>query len=188
MPTFQVQNSSLTSNVATLTLDSVGALVSGYSLTVEGVGGPYDGTVTLTSVDAATSQVTYSVAHTDVSSADSTGAAILPVDWITIDDVIGFLGLQPSDADDLTYLEDCTAAANDWAFDRRYAASYRDRPQLVPNNRVKLGTVLYASALYRERGSIDSYQSFQGMETPAPVTGSFGQINRLLGLQKPAIS
>jgi hypothetical protein len=43
---------------------------------------------------------------------------------------------------------------------------------------------LYASALYRERGSVDSYQSFQDMSTVAPI-GSMGQILKLLGCNRP---
>ena len=102
--------------------------------------------------------------------------------------MLQFLGLQPADPDDLQYLTDCTDAANEWAYDRRRSFNYVDRPTFAPDNRVKLGTVLYAATLYRERGSIDSFSSFQNMETAQPIASSLGQIYRLLGLQKAVVA
>ena len=187
MPTYSVNSSSITTNVASLVLDSVTGLTSGCPLEVEGVGSPFDGIVTLSAVDSSTASVSYSVLHADIAATDAFGAARIPIDWITIDDAIGFLGLQPSTPDDMQYLEDCVAAAQEWAYDRRLAFGYTDRPHIVPSGRVRQGTILYAGALYRERGSVDSYPSFQGMDTPAPVA-SLGQINRLLGVYKPRVA
>jgi len=58
----------------------------------------------------------------------------------------------------------------------------------VPSLDVKLGTVMYAGYLYRQRGSIDQYASFDPLATGAPVGGSFGDILRLLGCNRPAIA
>ena len=41
---------------------------------------------------------------------------------------------------------------------------------------------MYAVALYRERGAVDGYPSFEDLSTFAPTGGSMGQINRLLGI------
>jgi hypothetical protein len=44
-----------------------------------------------------------------------------------------------------------------------------------------------AASLYRERGSIDSFQSFQDMTTSAPVA-SMGRINQLLGIKRSQVA
>ena len=187
MPTYQVLNYSVGSGIASLTLDSVRGLSAGYDLVVEGVGLDLDGTHSLVAVSSETVTVEYSTTAPTTLQTDSAGAARLPIAWATLDDVINFVGLPPAEPDDDTYLLDCVTAAAEWAFERRLAAGYNDRPHIVPNTRVKEGVALYAGALYRERGSVDSFSSFQGMEVAAP-TGSMGQINRLLGLQRPAIA
>jgi hypothetical protein len=57
----------------------------------------------------------------------------------------------------------------------------------VPSSAVKLGTIMYAASLYRERGSVDSYASFQDMAITAP-TGTMGQIMRLLGIRRSQVA
>lgn len=53
----------------------------------------------------------------------------------------------------------------------------------APSADVALGTTIYAAALYRERGSADSFPSFDEIATFIP-TGTMGQINRLLAVGK----
>jgi hypothetical protein len=108
------------------------------------------------------------------------------VSWITDEDVADYLGLDLEEEAD-AYLTAATAAANDWAYRRRLSAGYTDEETTAPSESVKLGTVLYAGALYRERGSIDSFQSFQDMPVTAPI-GSMGQIMRLLGINRPQVA
>jgi hypothetical protein len=57
----------------------------------------------------------------------------------------------------------------------------------VPSSAVKLGTIMYAASLYRERGSVDSFASFQELGSPTP-TGSMGQIMRLLGIRRSQVA
>jgi hypothetical protein len=57
----------------------------------------------------------------------------------------------------------------------------------VPDAAVKAGAVLMAASLYRERGSIDSFQSFQDMTSSAPVA-SMGRINQLLGIKRSQVA
>jgi hypothetical protein len=57
----------------------------------------------------------------------------------------------------------------------------------APSSAVKLGTIMLAAALYRERGSIDSFASFQDMGSPTPI-GSKGQIMRLLGIRRSQVA
>lgn len=106
------------------------------------------------------------------------------VTWIDEGAVVAALGVTPSTADG-PYLTACTAAANAWAFRRRKAAGYVDDETLAPGPDAQLGTTLYAVALFRERGSTDSYASFEELASGLAVTGTSTQINRLLGIGRP---
>jgi hypothetical protein len=66
-------------------------------------------------------------------------------------------------------------------------AGYVDSLTNVPSQDVKLGTIMYGGALYRQRGSMDSFASFQSMGT-APVTGLNGMIRQLLGIDRPQVA
>lgn len=111
----------------------------------------------------------------------------MAVAWITVAEVKNAVGLDPwADTDD-GYLTTVTAAAQECAFDMRAAAGYTDDEEEVPSERVKAGTLLYAAALYRERGSVDSYASFSEMPNIAPF-GTLAQVKRLLGLSRPRIA
>lgn len=104
--------------------------------------------------------------------------------WITVDDVAAALGPTADTTD--PYMADCAAAADAWAQRKRQEAGYRDDlPDVAPGPDVKMGTVQYAVALWRERGSTDSYASFDELGAGAgfPI-GSMGQIKRLLGIGK----
>lgn len=106
--------------------------------------------------------------------------------WITPADVLVALGdtTSPDDA----WLIQVTSAANDFAYERRQRAGYKlDTSATAPNDRVKTGTTLYAVALFRERGSVDSYASFEDFTTGVLPPATFGQVNRLLGIPRPAV-
>lgn len=106
--------------------------------------------------------------------------------WITPDDVVVALGdTTPSDD---AWLIQVTSAANDFAYERRQKAGYRnDVTTQAPNDRAKTGTILYAVALFRERGSVDSYASFEEFATGVMPPANFGQVMRLLGIPRPAV-
>jgi hypothetical protein len=107
----------------------------------------------------------------------------MSVTWITPDDVEEFLGVVDDDA----FLASATAAANEWAYRRRSKAGYDDDPTVVPGADVRLGTAFYAAALYRERGSADSFPSFEEFSTGVVPQSTFGQVLRLLGLNRPMV-
>jgi hypothetical protein len=46
---------------------------------------------------------------------------------------------------------------------------------------------MYAASLYRERGAVDSFASFDSMGSPTPF-GSMGQIMRLLGVNRSQVA
>jgi hypothetical protein len=107
--------------------------------------------------------------------------------WIVAADVLAWLGISVATANDTTFVSACTDAANAFAFRRRKEAGYFDSLTTVPGADVKLGTTMLAGALYRERGSVDSFASFEAMNIPGTV-GSMGQINRLLGVNRSQVA
>lgn len=170
-------------DVVTLTLDDATGLVVGEHVHVYNVGNQVDGHHTLTGVDLAEDQVTFVDNGQTFAEIAVTGVLVEQVTWITdadVEDVIGVVA-------DTDFLEAVTNAANDWAYRRRFEAGYKDNPTIAPGASAKLGTTMYAVALYREKGSVDSFQSFQQMPMVAP-TGTMGQILRLLGIGKPRVA
>lgn len=107
--------------------------------------------------------------------------------WIIAADVLAWLGISVATANDTAFVGSCTDAANAFAFRRRKEAGYFDSLTTVPGADVKLGTTMLAGALYRERGSVDSFASFEAMNIPGSV-GSMGQINRLLGVNRSQVA
>ena len=106
--------------------------------------------------------------------------------WITGQNIADWVGIAY--ADDSTFLDQCATAANQFCFRRRQEAGYlTDTHGTVPSGDVKLGTVMYGGALYRQRGSIDQFASFSDMGT-APVTGLSPIIKQLLGIGRPQVA
>jgi hypothetical protein len=102
--------------------------------------------------------------------------------WITPADVTVALGA--STVIDTAWLDEVTPAADAWA-QRKRAQTGRypdDTPDVAPSADAKLGTVLYAVALYRERASADSFVSFDELAAGPVMVGAMGQIKRLLGV------
>lgn len=102
-------------------------------------------------------------------------------DWATPDDVNAALGGTATDTDFLTA---CTDAANAYAWRKRFEAGYVDDATVTPGPDVTMGVVMYAVALYRERGSVDSYASFDAFASGVMPSSSHGQVNRLLGVPR----
>jgi hypothetical protein len=108
--------------------------------------------------------------------------------WILAADVLSWLGISVATANDTAFVGVCTDAANAWAYKARKMAGYQaESLSTAPSSAVKLGTIMMAGALYRERGSVDSFASFGELGAPAPV-GSMGQIMRLLGIRRSQVA
>lgn len=187
---YRIETASLTAGVISLVLDRVDGLEVGGCVFIYRTGQPrIDGRRQLATIDDETVTVTADgPGGPAIAPFDPPNASLVPlVTWVEPDDVALYLGLDfAPESDDLAYLEAVTNAANDWAYRRRQQAGYTDSRCIIPNPSAKTGTVLYAGALWRERGSIDSFQSFQDQPLVAPI-GSMGQILRLLGVGRPAI-
>lgn len=107
--------------------------------------------------------------------------------WIVAGNVTEFLGIATATANDTAFIATCVAAANQFAYRKRQEAGYSDSLTTSPGGDVTLGTTLYAAGLYRERGSIDSFQSFQDMTTSAP-TMTMGRVMQLLGCNRSQVA
>ena len=109
--------------------------------------------------------------------------------WIVqgdLEDYLGYTFTNPSP--DLDIATMAVGAANAFAYRRRQESGYFDSPSTVPGLDVKLGTTQYAAILYREKGSVEALASFDPLATGGPVAGNFGQIMRLLGVNKPQVA
>lgn len=107
--------------------------------------------------------------------------------WVDAASVIAWLGIAAATANDTAFITSATAAANQFAFRRRKESGYFDSLTTSPGDDVSLGTTMYAASLYRERGAVDSFASFDSMGSPTPF-GSMGQIMRLLGVNRSQVA
>lgn len=178
------------------------------SITVAGVGAPFNGTFTvyalpqyeyvgldgegnlLYNVDMpVANQVLFAVAGSDVSRIASAGTITFTVTctWVTAGQIEDWLGIGTASALDTAFLTTCASAANQFAFRRRYEAGYFDSASTSPSGDVTLGTIMLGGAYYRARGSIDTFASFNEMGT-APVVGMSPMIKQLLGIDRPQVA
>jgi hypothetical protein len=107
--------------------------------------------------------------------------------WCDINDLTEFLGIAGATANDTAFMTTSVSASNAYCFKRRSQAGYKDDLINVPDAAVLAGVVLMAASLYRERGSLDSFNSFQDMTISAPVA-SMGRINSLLGIKRAQVA
>ena len=133
-------------------------------------------------------QIVFADAGDDVERGADTGTVTYTptCTWIVAGDVTEFLGIAAATANDTAYITTCLNAANAFASRRRREAGYFDTLAVAPSADVKLGTTLYAASLYRERGSVDSFQSFDAMTMPQPSM-TMGRILQLLGCGRPQV-
>ena len=180
----------------------------GRSITVGGVGAPFNGTFTiyalpqyeyvglngegdpLYNVDVAVpNQVLFAAAGDDVDRTAATGTITFTptCTWITAGQIEDWLGIGTATAADTAFLTVCASAVNAMAFRRRVEAGYFDSLTTSPSGDVTLGTIMWGGALYRARGSIDVFASFNEMGT-APTIGLSPMIKQLLGIDRPQVA
>jgi hypothetical protein len=210
MPTYTVTHHQRLDNVAVVqTLESTDIAI-GQQITLSGLGHGLNGTHTVFAVPTylfigvddegdylynydviIPNQLLFQDAGDDLdrSAADPVGSLVWTqtCSWITVSDLTEFLGISGATANDTAFMTSSVNASNAWCFKRRVQAGYHDSLTTVPDAAVKAGVVLMAASLYRERGSIDSFQSFQDMSISAPVA-SMGRINQLLGIKRSQVA
>ena len=210
MATFSITHRMRLDDVVVIQTLTETDIAVGQSVTVSGLGNGMDGTFVVVAVPqflytglSYQGDMTY---NTDVvipnqlayidsgdvverDSADPFGTLTWSISctWTTSANVTEFLGIAAATANDTAYIATCVAAANAWAFRRRVEAGYSDAPGTSPSSDVTLGTTLYAAALYRERGSIDSFQTYETM-TPSTTGFNMGRIHQLLGINRSQVA
>jgi hypothetical protein len=107
--------------------------------------------------------------------------------WTSSALVVEFLGISAATANDTAFIATCVNAANAYCFRKRVEAGYFDSASTSPSSDVTLGTTLYAAALYRERGSIDSFQTYETMPVGGQVV-NMGRIHQLLGVNRSQVA
>ena len=108
--------------------------------------------------------------------------------WITNAMVEEWLGIGTATANDTAFITKCVSAANAFAYRRRVESGYgQDSLTTSPGGDVTLGTIMYAALLYRERGSADSFASFDALGV-TPVPSALGRILQLLGVGRPQVA
>lgn len=208
MATYTVTNKYLVDNFAVVQLLTNAELELGQSITVAGVGSPFDGSFTVralpqyrfTGVDTEgdllydfqepiANQVLYAKTADNVERQSATGtvSSTPTCTWVTASDIADWLYVAQAVAADVTFLTICASAANQFCYRRRQEAGYVDSLTTVPSQDVKLGTIMYGGALYRQRGSIDQFASFDQMGTTS-VVGLAPIVKQLLGIDRPQVA
>ena len=134
-------------------------------------------------------QFLYLDAGDDVTRDTATGTVTFTpsVSWIIAADVTSWLGIDVATANDTAFITVCVNAANNYIFRKRREAGYTDSQTTVPGADIKLGTIMYAATLYRERGSADSFASFDSMSS-IPIPSTMGRIMALIGCGRPQVA
>ena len=210
MATYSLTHKQVVSNVAVVQLLESHSFEVGQSITLSGIGAPWNGTFKILALpeyyfigvsqqgdyqyDTDTiipNQVLFALTTDDADRSSATGTCTYSVtcSWIVLGDVEDYLGFTfTNPSADLDVANMAVSAANQFAYRKREESGYFDSPTTVPDGAVKLGTVQYAAILYRERGSTEAFASFDPLATGGPVTGNYGQILRLLGVNKPQVA
>jgi len=210
MATYQIIFAQLIDNYAVVQTLTNPEIQAGESIVVASVSATFNGTKTVyampqyeflgvdsngdllfnTSVPIP-NQVLYYVAGTDTDR-----AAVIPqgtlthtqtCTWINGAAVSTWLGIALAGADETAFLTQCANAANNFMFLRRQEAGYTDALATSPGTQVTLATTMYAGALYRQRGAIDTFASFSDMGT-AMASGLSPLIKQLAGIPRPAVA
>jgi hypothetical protein len=206
MATYSVTNKYLLDDYAVLQLLTPSEIAVGESIVVASVDATFNGTYTVRALPQylyigtdddgdllydfnvpIQNQVLYAKTASDVNRVAATGtvAYTLTCTWTTSQNILDWLGITVATAGDQTFTTTCAAAANAFCYRRRQEAGYIDSLTTVPSQDVFLGSVMYGAALYKARGSVDVFSSFQDMGQ-SPVPGMNGQIKQLLGIDRPA--
>jgi len=210
MAVYSVQQKYLTDNYAVITLlTNADPLEVGQSVTIAGVDATFNGTYTVVGLPQyyftgvneegfflydielpIANQVLYAKTADNVNIVAATGTlTTTPVcTWITAQQIEDWLGIGTATAADTAFLTSCALAANSFAYRRRLEANYKNESlTTVPNGSVSLGTIMYGGALYRQRGGVTDFASFDGLGTGGTM-GLSPMIKQLLGVDRPAVA
>ena len=211
MATYTVTFKQLLDNYAVLQTLTDTEIEVGQSITVASVASPFNGTFVVYALPkyefigidtegdllfnsnvSIPNQVLYACTGTDVNrTASATGTITYTQNctWVTTAALITYLGVTiDNPSDDYTLAEQARNAGNDFCYRRRQESGYFDSLTTSPGHDVTLGTLMYASALWRSRGSVqDTFASFDNMGTGS-VNAMTPVIKQLLGIDRPQVA
>ena len=208
MAAYTVTHKQLTDNYAVLQLLTEAEIEVGASVVITGVDATFNGTFIVYALPqyaflgvdeegdllfdplvTIPNQVLYAKTADDVARSAATGTLTLTqvAQWVTAANLEDWLGIGTATAADAALLTVCASAASQFCWRRRMEAGYIDSLVTVPSQDVFLGTQMYGGALYRQRGSVDQFASFQNMGM-TPVAGLNGMVRQLLGIDRPQVA
>lgn len=211
MATYTVTFKQLLDNYAVLQTLTDTNIEVGQSITVASVGSPFNGTFVVYAMPkyeyigidtegdllfnsnvSIPNQVLFPCTGTNVERTASTTGTITYTQnctWITTAELLTYLGVEiDNPSDDYTLATQARNAANDFCYRRRQEAGYFDSLTVSPGHDMTLGTLMYAAALWRSRGSVqDTFATFDGMGS-APVSAMTPLIKQLLGIDRPQVA
>ena len=212
MTTYNTATKQLISNYACISTLEPTDIVVGQSITVGSIGAPFNGTFTVLAlpqyafigVDSNSgefeydtnvprpNQIIYAATGSNVDyvvTYAGTVAYTQNCTWVSVAQLITYLGVTITNpSDDYTLAEQARNAGNDFAYRRRQESSYFDSLTTSPGHDVTLGTLMYAAALWRSRGSIETaYAAFDTMGTPTQQSLT-PIVKQLLGIPRPAVA
>jgi len=212
MATYTVTFKQLLDNYAVLQTLQDTEIEVGQSITVASVAAPFNGTFIVYALPkyeylgidtdgdllfnsnvSIPNQVLYACTGDDVgrtASATGTITYTQTCTWITAAQLEVFLGAGTitNPSDDYTLLTQAASAGNAFCYRRRQEAGYFDSLTTSPGGDATLGTLYYAAALWRGRGSVqDTFATFDGMGS-APVSAMTPVIKQLLGIDRPQVA
>ena len=212
MATYATASKQLLSNYACISTLEPTDIQVGDSVVVGSLGAPFNGTFTVlncpqylyTGVDGTTGEWTFDSNtripnqilfactgnNVDFAAIYTGTVAFTPTcTWITAANLITYLGVSITNpSDDYTLITQSVSAANQFCSRRRAEASYNDNLTTSPSGDVTLGTLMYAAALWRSRGSLENvFASFDNMGT-APQQSLTPIVKQLLGIDRPAVA
>jgi len=210
MATYKTQTKQLLNNYACISTLEANEIALGESVTVSGLAAPFAGTFTVlalpqylfTGIDSTTgellfdenvpvaNQVLYACTGTSVEFVvDYSGTVTYTqtCTWITAAQILTWLGIATATADDTTFVTQCASAANNFIYRRRQECGYNDSLTTSPGGDVTLGTIMYGGALYRQRGGISDFASFDNMSAGS-TNGLSPLVKQLIGVDRPQVA
>ena len=212
MTTYNTATKQLISNYACISTLEPTDIAVGQSITVGSIGAPFNGTFTVLAlpqyafigVDSNSgefeydvevprpNQIIYAATGSNVDYVVTYAGTVVytqSCSWITTAELITYLGVTITNpSDDYTLAVAARNAANDFCYRRRQESGYFDSLTTSPGHDVTLGTLMYAAALWRSRGSIETaYASFDTMGTPTQQSLT-PIVKQLLGIPRPAVA
>lgn len=209
MATYNTSSKQLIDNYAVLQTLETNDFTVGQNITVSSVGAPFNGTFQIVDlpeylfigIDSngflqfnenvpLLNQVLFACVGDDVTrQAISVGLITYTqvCTWITAGNIEDWLGIGTATAADTAFLTQCAAAANAFSYRRRQEAGYFDSLTTSPSGDVTLGTIMYGGNLYRQRGAVTDFASFDGMAAGG-TNGLSPMIKQLLGVNRATVA